>query len=868
MKKILHIVPHTHWDREWYMSFEKHRMRLVELLDELIEKMEQDAGYKYFHLDGQTIAVEDYLEIRPQMKERLFKLIRENRIQVGPWYVLQDEYLTSGEANIRNMIEGLKFCKENGFEPVMSGYMPDAFGNISQLPQILKGFGIDNAVFGRGLWTILFDNKLPEGQEPTGKELLWQGADGSIVMGLMFGDWYNNATELPTGDDSLIKEKYEKLVDWLSLTAKTPHMLGMNGCDHQPVQLDLGESIDAANRIFGDAFEVRHSNLKDYVASVRPYSDKFSHISGELNSQFTSGEGILVDTASTHIPIKQKNHRTQNMLYFKAEPMNVMSKLIGDKYRTDELRYAWKKLMQCHPHDSICCCSCDGVTSDIFKRIDMAYDVADYVFKEANSFISSSVNTEDGTDINLIVFNTNPNAAADIADTVFYSEDYLDAKDLSLINSVGDAVNCDIEYLGNKFTYTLPKRTFRKVNYLHSYRIKFPVKSLGIGYSVYSIVNNGKLPDKTSNITVFQNGAENDFVSFVINENGTIDVTEKQTGRTFKGLNRFEDTGDCGNSYNYLQTGDKITRYSGENVSIELVENNSVSATYKITSVMDIPTGLNGENNRSLETIPHVIDTFVTINSGIARIDVKTCFKNNSENHRLRALFDAEIKTDTVFAEGQFDVVKRSIEQWEGWKNPSNTQRMQSFFGLEDENGGLIVAGRGLNEYEILRNGRNTMALTLLRSVGEMGDWGIFPTPDLQLKNTDMELNYSIIPYSAQNKAKAYADAYSFSGEFLSAVQTDKHSGILENHCNFVDVKGEFLEFSAFKKQEEGENFILRICNVSESEQDAEILINDKYFSRLYITNLAENEESEIKTTDNCYKIKIAPKEIKTLIIK
>jgi len=211
MKKTLHIISHTHWDREWYMSFEQHRMRLVELMDTLIDKMENDERYKYFHLDGQTIIIDDYLEIKPEMRERLYALIKSGRIQVGPWYILQDEYLTSGESNIRNMIEGLKFCKENGIDPVMSGYMPDAFGNISQMPQILAGFKIDNAIFGRGQGQILFDNKVPEDGTINDKELIWQGADGTTVIGVMFRDWYNNASELPCGDEQIVGDRYKGL---------------------------------------------------------------------------------------------------------------------------------------------------------------------------------------------------------------------------------------------------------------------------------------------------------------------------------------------------------------------------------------------------------------------------------------------------------------------------------------------------------------------------------------------------------------------------------------------------------------------------------------------------------------------------------
>ena len=115
MKNKLYIISHTHWDREWYMSFESHRARLVELMDALIEIMENEPSYKYFHLDGQTIVIEDYLEIKPFMKPRLDALIKDGRIKVGPWYVLQDETLISGEANIRNMLEGYRFCNSGSF---------------------------------------------------------------------------------------------------------------------------------------------------------------------------------------------------------------------------------------------------------------------------------------------------------------------------------------------------------------------------------------------------------------------------------------------------------------------------------------------------------------------------------------------------------------------------------------------------------------------------------------------------------------------------------------------------------------------------------------------------------------------------------
>lgn len=865
MKKTLHLISHTHWDREWYMSFEKHRMKLVELMDCLIEKMEQDENFRYFHLDGQTIVIEDYLEIRPQMRDRLYALIKADRIQTGPWYILQDEYLTSGEANVRNMIEGLKFCKENGFEPVECGYMPDAFGNIAQLPQILNGFNIKTAVFGRGIGLILADNMVDESSVGDDKEVIWYGADGSRVDGIMFRNWYNNAAEMPAGDMEEVKAAYSKLLDKLEGPSRTPHLLGMNGCDHQPVQCDLPESIRKANEIFGDRVEVKHSNFKDYINAVKPYVDSFMEIRGEIEGQRTKGTCLLIDTASTYVPLKQKNHATQNIFAQVSEPVSVLASLYGDKYRTDMLRYGWKMLMQCHPHDSICCCSCDAVTKEMDVRFDKAYDVAEGVLDEAMDYILAGVDTSAMADINIAVFHTSPDTTTHIIDKIFYTDEEIPAENIVIKDRVGNVCPSEAEYLGYKFTYTLPKDKFRQVKYRHAYRIRFAVTLKGIGCFMYSL-ENGEKRNVDNGIKLLDNGAENENLSFVINADGTIDLTEKKSGRIFKGLNCYEDTGDCGESYNYKQTADGVTVYP-KSAKITIHENNSLGVIYKIESLIDIPAGLNKEKNRTSEVLTHSITTFVTLACGSDRIDIKTTINNSAENHRLRALFAPSVDNEVAFADGQFDVIKRDIKPWKGWTNPSNTQRMQAFCGIEDEKGGLLVASRGLHEYEILRDGKNTMALTLLRSVAEVGDWGDFPAPDMQLKR-ELTFRYSVIPYSVDKKSAAYNSAYTFAGDFVSASQTGKHNGSIKTDAPVIEVEGEYIVFSALKKAENSDDATLRIYNVSENEQKAVIKLDSEAFSSVAITNLAETEFEDLALSNGAAELQIGPKKIVTLILK
>ena len=196
MKKA-HIISHTHWDREWYLPYEKHHMLYIEMMDTLIDTMEKDQEYKYFHLDGQTIMLEDYLQVRPENRARLQKLIGDGRIAIGPWYVLQDEFLTSSESNVRNLQMGYKLAQEFGGKWTKTGYFPDSFGNVGQAPQLLKKAGIDTAVFGRGVKPTGFNNQTADAYESAYSEMNWQSADGSAVLGILFANWYNNGAEVP-----------------------------------------------------------------------------------------------------------------------------------------------------------------------------------------------------------------------------------------------------------------------------------------------------------------------------------------------------------------------------------------------------------------------------------------------------------------------------------------------------------------------------------------------------------------------------------------------------------------------------------------------------------------------------------------------
>jgi mannosylglycerate hydrolase len=199
--RTLHLISHTHWDREWYLPYQEFRLKLVLLIDRLLAILQADPNYRTFLLDGQTIVLDDYLELRPERAGELKELIQAGRLQIGPWHILPDEFLVSPEATIRNLLQGERTASRFG-KRMPVGYIPDPFGHIAQMPQILLGFEIETACVQRGL-----------ADEPC--EFWWQAPDGSRVLMAYLRDGYGNAAGLPVDQPERFVEQVTRLGDSL-----------------------------------------------------------------------------------------------------------------------------------------------------------------------------------------------------------------------------------------------------------------------------------------------------------------------------------------------------------------------------------------------------------------------------------------------------------------------------------------------------------------------------------------------------------------------------------------------------------------------------------------------------------------------------
>src|SRR5438874_1941428 len=324
-KRMLMVVSHTHWDREWYLAYQSFRVRLVGLFDELIELFDSDPGYKHFMLDGHTIPLEDYLEIRPERFDDLERLVKDGKLLIGPWYIIPDEFLPGGEALIRNFLRGHRVARMFG-EPMRVGYIPDPFGQIAHMPAILRGFGLEYATMWRGA-----DSSLKT------TEFFWRAPDGSEVLTIHTPLGYGAASTLP-GKRKALMARVQTLRDALEPLATTPYILLMNGSDHLPPQPELPAVLDAANEQIDDAF-LKHSSLPEVFDAVSAcIGDKTAEWPRHVG-EFRSGERahLLPGVLSARMWIKQLNQECEDLLAHWAEPFatwaEALKREIGDEWK-------------------------------------------------------------------------------------------------------------------------------------------------------------------------------------------------------------------------------------------------------------------------------------------------------------------------------------------------------------------------------------------------------------------------------------------------------------------------------------------------------------------------------------------------------
>jgi mannosylglycerate hydrolase len=785
------IVPHTHWDREWYESYQEFRLNLVDLVDTLLPLLESDPSYPYFMLDGQMAVVDDYLEVRPENEERLRSMAAAGRLSMGPWYILMDEFLASGETIIRNLQMGI--VRGAAFGGVMEvGYLPDMFGHIAQMPQILREAGFEHTVIWRGVPSSI-----------TKSGFFWEAPDGSTVRAEYLPVGYGNGAALPDDAKALVRRTADHVEEIESFLMGD--LLFMNGTDHLFPQPFLGRVVAEANDLQSDfAYEV--TSLPKYLATAP--IEGLERWQGELRSGYRAN--MLMGVTSNRVDVKRLGAQAEREIERRAEPLSALF-LPADHWPQSLLHLAWKEIVRNSAHDSICACSVDDVVDAVLHRYTEARTIATGLASRAVTSLAQSLE-QAGT----YILNPTQRSRSGVVELV-----------VSAVEPASPEVQVVSERNGLPGSVVLDSETVRTVlgmiqgpkiendAWIHGISVEEDDEGISITVAVGPderpnveitqvkrdiFTRMGARPEATIRIAMEQPpirrivarvaevesygwrsfepvtlahpvttstdpiGLDNGLVAIVLSaEDGTFSLNG------VPGYGKLVDGGDLGDSYNYSPPGQDSFVDTPTAVVVKLEEKGPVRASASIVSTYEWPDKVEGGSQARVGSHTVDIKTVIELRADEPIVRVTTTFVNPSRDHRLRVHLPLPEPATTSVAESAFTVVERGLTV-EGRTDEVGlpTAPAQRFVSA----GTLTVAHEGVCEYELIDiedDHARTIALTVLRSTGMLSRLGmayrpfpagpLTPVDGLQLAGRPITFRYAL--------GVGVADPYAMADEFL-----------------------------------------------------------------------------------------------------
>ncbi|MFX1312000.1 MAG: glycoside hydrolase family 38 C-terminal domain-containing protein, partial [Promethearchaeota archaeon] len=815
-----------------------------------------------------------------------------------PMYVLPDEFLVSGESLIRNLLIGHQLSRKFG-RVMKAAYIPDPFGHIAQLPQVIKGFEIPSVLFWRG-----FGNKFEENN--LNIEFIWNSpGQAASVLGihLLFG--YGLLEKLNTkkikGEYKPALRKIKDMVKKFENYIGTPNVLLNNGSDHDEAQPEIPEIIKQWNKLYPEKL-IEQGDFEYYVNKVLDSNPKLKNFEGELRGGKYAH--ILSGVFSTRMWIKQRNSKIEYLYEKYSEPISTITWAL-DKY--DKFVYPKEYILtgliwlqKNAPHDSICGCSIDQVHDEMKIRFDWAEQIANEIFKNSILYLTDLINieTKNNGEYVLIVYNPLP-----------WQRKGIVAFDIISQNNKGEKLPYKIlisDFKGDKIPYQQhfieEKARFTREQEM-SHRFTFLAEIPACGYKVYYIFSGKSIsnfPNETDNFKISSNFLENEFYRINITSGGSINVFDKQTGISYDNVCEFEDVGDWGDEYDFSgpydnQTDLKFTTEDATFYEREIYIDGPTQKTYKLSLNLKLPRSFSEDRyNRSDWLVDNEITIYISLYKGIKRIDFSIELENNSKDHRIRALFPTKIKAEKVHADGHFYVVPRMLKMPEAEKwvqKPLPTNHQKDFVSISDDFKTFAILNKGLPEYEAIVNqdGTITFAITLLRCI----EWlsrndfitrkshagPAFKTPGAQcIDKYKFELAITTESKSSWLDSEIHTRGKEFNNPlnpiFPNMVQTPirfsdklnlRQSGIisyflkpknrlkqsyLPQSLSFLKIDNKSVVLSAIKKSEENNFLIVRVYNISPFAQKGSLTFYDKIIIKdVQIVNfLEEIPQHEIKS--------------------
>ena len=896
----------SHWDREWYQTFQQFRYYLVALGENILDCLGNDPEFKVFNFDGQAVVLEDILEIKPEWRERFEKLIEAGKLNVGPWYVQPDEFLVSGEALIHNLLTGHRIAEEFDGKAWKAGYLCDIFGHIAQMPQILSGFDIDNALIWRGApndVSTYFNWFAPDGTScATVKMPRFQG----------YGDFAGNVVgfwDIPLSEKEF-KDNARKYIDKRVLETNSSLVLLFDGVDHAPIHKAIPQYVKWLKELYPDA-EVKFSNVLDLLAEVKASGSLKDSVSGELatTTQKTGGfQHLISHTLSSYYPLKQANDECQNLLELLVSPLVAMDvdNAVND---SDFLKHAWKLLIQNQAHDSICGCSIDQVHKDMEYRFDQVKAIAgtlvsEFIVRDRNRYTGSDIRTEchhisgglthvetNGQNGKLAVrfYNPLPYERNEVMnfEIVFpseYSQTYAEPFGYETINSfkltdqAGNIISYNITGIKRNYTKRFYRFDARQYN---CYNVSAKISLAPTGWTTLTVEPSEKPVRNFDSQITGHLQTENSYLKLKINRDGSFDVTDKTSGREYHNLNNFVADGEIGDGWNHVvPKGNQAVLGSNGNANMRLVEDSSMRTVFEIVQDMILPeemiyAGTLNENysgiRQSDKEVCLKIKTRVTLDADSALLKLNTEIDNNAKDYRLRLMLPTGIQGN-YFAHQAFCFLERAPGRASGnttaeWKEPEQLEKnFNGIVGKRDENGGIaFLSQSGLHEVGSVDNESGDLFITFLRAFrrtvatnGEIRcqlqqkmswDYGLYFIGQTA-GNGDIYKQYQKYQTPVINHTAYYNDEYN------------------EPDNNLLNLESKNICMSIIKPAEDKESgeLILRLVNFGKKTETA-IIKTLKNIKNCKLINMEEKTLNEIKTEGCQAKFYIKSAEIKTFKI-
>ena len=913
--KQIKVISNTHWDREFRKSFEKTRRNLLTMLDKTIQILEDDPEYHSFTMDGHCIMIDDYLEMRPEMKDSVTKLIESGRLIIGPYYTLAEQFSISHEALVRNLIWGQKTIEKYNGKMGTVAYTPSSWGQTGQLPQILKDFGLGKMMFYRGI-----------SHHESDAEYVWSAPDGTQVLASRFAlyaryNWYYQVhravtrgkvfnkdynwgeyDEIPMRiadsfceegqsyelkapalcyDETKLKHAIEEMVKAEGPHFTTEVFLAMHGHDISVAHPFESKIINDAKKYFKDIYVIEHTDLETYWNEVEKHLDigKMPVLTGERRSYLKEGKWTFLfpGTISARTYLKQKDFDAYTGLTYYAEPIASLALCLGNEYPSLYMNRGWQYLLSNHTHDANGGCAPDAVCMDMEYRYRKTCDIGDIVTEDSMAYVITNLNNNgiSKETMLLTVFNTLPYERNVIITLDVEVPKSINAKSLKFISCEDEDCITEIQPICTEKSSVFMDSIWEVPTILDSNRFHLHAAFNNIpalGYKTYQIEAQKNETRKSSTLISGSNTMENKELKVQVNENGTVDILNKKTGKNYKNLNYLSNQGECGNAWKHVSPEfDRIYTSLSETAKISITESGSLSSTITAELSFSVPEDYADGRRRNDRLVELSVKIEYTLEKNSNALKVKLSVNNVAKDHWLRVNFPTRIDTNITWSDSHYDVISRQIKLPDstGWIEPAEgTHPLRTFVSIEDGINGLALFPKGLFEYEAFDNEEKVLALTLIRAcriklavseekMTELPDLGI-QCPGLQVFEYAIHIHEGSWKKSGllKESAKYYTP--------VRSVVSGRGKGNLPFIGSFLEINQPNIHMTCMKQAENKNGVILRFFNPCD-EAVTTCITFGYAIKKALLSKMNEQDITEMPMSNNQLEFNIEAKKIMTI---